>query len=569
MNIFQTYISYGLSCIPCGDDKRPKIAWQQYQSRLPTQAEAVNWTGKVAIICGKVSGGIVCIDFDTKNGDKYSDWVYMLNKCAPALLSKLVIETTPSGGKHVIFKTPIEIRNRKLAKNIHGKETIETRGEGGYFICAPSDGYEWEYGSLEEVQTLSEEETTALIEAAELQNEQPNDDDNHTKTVTTGNTPFDDYDSRHGVKEVLEKHGWKFCYSRGVSEYYQRPDKKGRNISASWNNVPDRLYMFTHSAQGFTQGKTYKASAVYAILEHGGNYSAAAKELAAKGYGKVEARTGKIITTNGITEKLLHIQKHGYPKGKTTGWKNLDSHYSVIKRQFTVVTGYPSHGKSSFVDAMSMNMAMALGWKFAYFSPENYPVEMHCHKLLELYAGINMHRLNQDDVIQAMEFINQHFFFIDALEDEQTLTMILNTAQALISKYKIDGLIIDPWNEIELDKPKNESTTEFIGKSLRIARKFARRNNIHLWIVVHPIKPAKDKSGQYPVPDLYSCEGSAHWRNKADNGLCVYRHLGDDDYTEIQIQKIKYKYSGSPGSIALKYSIDSGRYYETEVPETW
>jgi len=133
MNIFQEYISYGLSVIPCNADKRPQFAWKQYQSTIAGK-EAAEWSGAIACVCGAVSGGLICIDFDIKNGEKYTEWVMLINENYPDLLGKLVIEQSPSGGKHVIFRSDKQIKNIKLANNQTGQATIETRGEGGYFL---------------------------------------------------------------------------------------------------------------------------------------------------------------------------------------------------------------------------------------------------------------------------------------------------------------------------------------------------------------------------------------------------------------------------------------------------
>lgn len=576
MNIFQEYIKLGLSCIPC-EGKRPKVNWKPYQEKIATLEEAKSWAGNVAIICGKVSGGTVCIDFDTKNGNKYDQWLLLINREYPEILSNLVIEKTPSGGYHVIFNTDVPISNLKLAMNKNNEATIETRGEGGYFVCAPSMGYSWEYNTINDIRTLSTEETKILIMTAKSLNEYITETVSDYKTDSgnqiEGTTPFDDYNSKCNPLDILQAHGWDVLFRRGETYYLKRPNKKERCISATWNAIPDRFYCFSTSTQ-FENNHIYKASAVYAILEHNGDYNSAARELFAKGYGRIDKINTNIrmVETSEIEKKVKKVYDEGYLKGKSTGWKSLDELYSVIKGQFTVVTGYPSHGKSEFVDALTMNMAINEDWKFAYFSPENYPVEMHYHKLIEKYSrepftGIN--KMSYSKVQEAIKYIKWHYYFIDALEEEITLDSILTTAQKLIDTKKIDGLVIDPWNEIELSKPQGMSTTEYIGASLRKSRKFARRNNIHLWIVAHPIKPTKDKNGKYPIPDLYSIEGSSHWRNKADNGICVYRDKDADgnDFTEVNIQKIKYRYTGKPGTCRLIYNPSNGTYFESNVME--
>jgi predicted transposase YbfD/YdcC len=557
--------------------KRPLIPWKPYQTSLGTIQGAQNWKAtQIAIVCGNVSGGLVCVDFDIKNGDKYNPWIMLINEQYPELLSKLVIEKSPSGGFHVIFRTDYKIGNVKLANNADHKATIETRGEGGYFVCSPSPGYELQFSDFEHIQRLTNEETEIIITAAksfnELATESTKEKEVTRDTTISGLTPFDDYNQRHDVTDILQKHGWKLLFDRNGKKYFQRPGKQERSISATWNAVPDRFYVFSTSTQ-FENQHIYKASAVFAILEHNGDYSAAAKDLYARGYGerikppeltvngKPKKQEVKLVDSSLIRDKIYDIINHGYPKGKTTGWGSLDKLYSVIKGQFTVVTGMPSHGKSEFMDALAINLVIEAKWKFAVFSPENYPVEMHYHKLIEKFNGDELRNIPQDKIDLSIAAISEYFYFIDALEEDITLDAILEQTEMLIKEKGIDGLIIDPWNEIELSKPKDINDSDFIGVCLRRLRKFARRWNIHLWIVAHPTKMQKDKNGEYAIPELYDIQGSSHWRNKADNGICVHRDF-ENNTTQIIVQKIKFRYAGKPGTATFKYNLKDGSYEE-------
>lgn len=575
MNLYQQYISYGLSVIPC-KNKKPLIEWKQYQDKIAVDVSG--WEGEqIACICGAVSGGLVCIDFDIKNGNKYNDWLMLIQQQAPELLSKMVIESTPSGGWHVVFRTNKQIKNIKLAMNKDGFCTIETRGEGGYFVCAPSPNYAIDYGGFDRIQKLTMDETELILSAAMSLNEKTLENTNqeiHTKYINGGISPFDDYDLRETPINLLLSHGWKYLFKRGTAVFIQRPKKEGRGISATWNSIPNRFYCFSTSTS-FENNHVYKASAVYAILEHGGNYSAAAKKLQTLGYGKKDAQPllkqsqqikTKTIDKRDVRSRIYDIIEHGYIKGKSTGWKSLDKLYSIVKGQFTVINGVPSSGKSEFIDAIAVNLMLSDGWNYVYFSPENYPVEMHCHKLIEKINNKELRKCTRQEVDSAMDKIDKHFYFIDALEDDVTLEMILEETEKIMSKNKIDALIVDPWNEIELSRPGNVSESDYIGKCLRTMRKFARRNKIHLFIVAHPTKLQRGKDGKYPVPEMWDLSGSANWRNKADNGLCVNRNF-DAGYTTIIVQKIKYKYAGKPGEAILKYNIESGRYYEDDSCE--
>ena len=80
-------------------------------------------------------------------------------------------------------------------------------------------------------------------------------------------------------------------------------------------------------------------------------------------------------------------------------------------------------------------------------------------------------------------------------------------------------------------------------------------------MVAHPTKLMKNSEGNYDPPTMYDIAGGAHWRNKADNGICVYRDF-KTNLTEIIVQKIRFKEIGRPGMVELKYNIVTGTYRE-------
>jgi hypothetical protein len=76
----------------------------------------------------------------------------------------------------------------------------------------------------------------------------------------------------------------------GETVYLKRPGKTESGISASWNHIPQRFYVFTTNTE-FENQHLYKASAVYAKIKHQGNFSAAAKELLKLGYKSSSEKT--------------------------------------------------------------------------------------------------------------------------------------------------------------------------------------------------------------------------------------------------------------------------------------
>jgi len=281
-------------------------------------------------------------------------------------------------------------------------------------------------------------------------------------------------------------------------------------------------------------------------------------------------KKGKLIQPLSLTQAVIDFYVNGYDEGKTfPSWPGFSEHYRVAKKEMTVVSGIPGHGKSEFVDAIAIEMAVNYKWKLAVFSPENYPYAIHCEKLLSKMAGKPFHqgpteRMRKDELAYYMSWIQGHFVFIEPAEDALHLDAVLGLAQKAIDEYGVDGIIVDPWNEIEHNRPDRKSETDYIGESLMKCRRFARRQNVAFWIVAHPSKQYKDKeSGEYSVPSPYDISGSAHWRNKADNCLCVFRN--QNDTVTVHIQKIKFKIRGRLGSVNFFYDKINGRYREMEV----
>ena len=270
-----------------------------------------------------------------------------------------------------------------------------------------------------------------------------------------------------------------------------------------------------------------------------------------------------------ISSKVRHIYEHGMPATEKTGWASLDPFYSVRAGEMSVVTGIPGHGKSEWLDALMVNLAKGSGWRFGVFSPENQPLELHAAKLAEKakgkpFAEHQKNRMTGDELDDTLKWLNDRIAFI--LPEEPTLEAILTLAKALVYRNGIRGLVIDPWNEIEHARPERMSETEYVSQSLSKIRTFGRQNGVHVWIVAHPTKLIKGKDDMYPVPTPYDITGSAHWRNKADNCLAVWRDFEPSNrMVEVHVQKIRFKDVGRAGHKAdLVYYSPTGQYFDNE-----
>ncbi|MCG3769903.1 MAG: hypothetical protein JW384_01034 [Nitrosomonadaceae bacterium] len=77
------FLAMGVAVIPVGSDKKPLIAWKNYQEQLPTAEEIDGWDKRfgdrmqLAIVTGKISDLIV---IDVEHGGR----VYAAYRCGRA-----------------------------------------------------------------------------------------------------------------------------------------------------------------------------------------------------------------------------------------------------------------------------------------------------------------------------------------------------------------------------------------------------------------------------------------------------------------------------------------------------
>jgi twinkle protein len=261
-------------------------------------------------------------------------------------------------------------------------------------------------------------------------------------------------------------------------------------------------------------------------------------------------------------ERLNDLWNKGNGKGESTGYSNVDQIYTVAQGQLTVVTGYPSSGKSNFVDQVMVNLARANDWKFAICSFENAP-EIHISRLMELYTDKRFFdgndRMNDQERNDAFKWVEDHFLFLDSENVEPaTIDSILERAKIAVARTGIRGLVIDPYNYI--DTKGNNSETEFISTMLTRVQAFAKAFGVHVWFVAHPSKITR--SGMdLPRPDGMAISGSMAWWAKADCGLTVHRGKPN---VEIAVWKCRYRWIGQQGETSLVYNRSTGSYSEED-----
>lgn len=312
----------GLNVLPASKaKKRPLGTWKQWTKDRPP-FDAVFRLGltfdAICVVCGKTSGGLEIIDFD-KQARAFDAWA----KLVANRLDSLPVERTQSGGKHVAFRSYSCGRNQKLTNDSNGETLIETRGEGGICLIAPSDGYVLERGDWLNVPTLGTAERDALLEAARSLDETPTVAPKvqapkpRTRSASLApafqdESASDYYKRTNAGKDALLRHGWEFLRDDGKWEQWKRPnqpivDKPG----ASWSKDDGFFHVFTSNASPFEPGKSYSHLQVVALLDFDGDLSEASRAVVRVG-GTTSSRPRKgaiveLVDPDGWNEEWEHV----------------------------------------------------------------------------------------------------------------------------------------------------------------------------------------------------------------------------------------------------------------------
>jgi hypothetical protein len=213
--------------------------------------------------------------------------------------------------------------------------------------------------------------------------------------------------------------------------------------------------------------------------------------------------------------------------------------------------------------------AIKYGEKYAIFSPENNPAEEFYHDLTEIYLGQQClyPYVNEMKYESAYDFISKHIFYVYPKDLAPTPEYIKERFLELIIKEKVNGCIIDPFNQLSNDyQSSGNRTDKYLETFLSDCSRFAQINNIYFVIVAHPHKMRKEADGNYPCPDVFDLADGAMWNNKMDNIIVYHRPNHQKDPSSplcsFHSKKIRrQKQVGKKGEIEFEYNRKNRRYY--------
>lgn len=265
------YLVENFSVVKCDSKKTSIQKHNKNDYRKPTYNQVLQnhvEGGSTAILAGERSNNLECLDFDTKNAKNATEFYetfceVVALKLSQAFVSNIVIQSTPSGGKHWLYYVEGAEGNKKLCKGSNGQAIIETRKNGGYFVVAPSKGYKIIQGGMDSIPVITtrDKEILAEISASLSEYEEPERIIRKEAVKTHGalsNIHHDangqinywvEFDKNCDFLTMLERDGWTRVKPSGDKYLMRRPDKsEGHSADLHLHHEYGQLlYVYTTS----------------------------------------------------------------------------------------------------------------------------------------------------------------------------------------------------------------------------------------------------------------------------------------------------------------------------------
>jgi hypothetical protein len=170
--------------------------------------------------------------------------------------------------------------------------------------------------------------------------------------------PGHEFEQKAAWHEILKPHGWTLVKdkSRHGIERWARPGKNPREgHSATVGAVGDNLYVFSSSAYPLDEGHYTKFRA-YTFLNHGGDFNAAAKDLAKQGYGEPMEALRVVEDQEEYTDDMDMLNKLAPSFASLYGRKQLEEAKDRECLELAFLPGFDPEcqsfkGKSDWIDS--------------------------------------------------------------------------------------------------------------------------------------------------------------------------------------------------------------------------
>lgn len=256
---------------------------------------------------------------------------------------------------------------------------------------------------------------------------------------------------------------------------------------------------------------------------------------------------------------LDDFPERGAIRSYTIGIPEIEDMIAIVPGTLTVATGYANMGKSTM---MNQIIAHTLSNHFpvcvASFETEVKPILRD--GLRASILGCAKHEVEGHPGLADVDALLRDRLTIISQSVDEDLEMdldkFLELARVAVIRHGAKMIVLDPWNEIEHKRSRDETETDYISRALRQIKRFARTHDVAFWIVAHPSKP---QEGVRKIPALYDISGSANWANKPEYGLTYHRPDFEENKAIVMVSKVRMGLPGKRGKIEMMFDFRISR----------
>ena len=579
--VAKTYRDAGLSVIPIAPgSKLPVGKWKFLENELISDTELKQryltpyngrFPDRLGVIGGAISGGLEMLDFDI-NGLEWDNW---RERIPQGLFDNLLIERTPSRGYHVAYRCDNAEANQGLCyrwlfdenKQKHAwKATIETRGEGGYCVVAPSNGYSLLQGDWLNVPKITPDERNLIIDAARLLNQKPKE--SVVETKPTAERPGDLFNSDPqtpvAILRLLLRHGWTLDHETADQWFLKHPGNQSREHSTTLSKGSGFLHTFSPNTP-FEQGKNVPPFEVFAVFEANGDFTKAASMLAENGF----TPPVPSVDLSGILSQVLPPEKKE-DDNPFKIWTCQELMQADLKQEFLIenvlVEGQPciiGGPKKCLKTSIMLDMAVSLATgvsflrRFEVAVPKRVLVMSGESGLVTIRNTIR--RIAESADLEPEEIDN--LFICDRVPRLDNISHIAILRKTL-EEFHPDVVVFDPaYLMLTTDKPESLFAT---GGQLLAISLLCQIHGATI-IIAHHNSKSSNVIGRTPDLDDLSWSGFAEF---ARQWILVSRNKVFDPMTGDQ--HIKMVVGGSYGhggeyDIRIQEGVFPDRHWEVEM----
>lgn len=536
MNTLDTAISYaqlGIRVVPIKPGhKYPGIDNWQNLATDDTDVVTSWWSGDyksygIGIATGRTKyGQIFVVDVDDRDEYRGSDTLHDLEQRYGAL-PETVTAITGTGGQHLYFYSPVEVRNDAGSRLGVG---LDIRGEGGQVLAAPTTHpngrqYQWVDGwsPMEKRPANAPQWLLTLLTTQPAMIKPQGTTDLFLADPTT---PSARYCAQTTWEQLLIPDGWTLAKTdRHGEQHWTRPGKDTRDgISATiGHNGNDALIVFTSTIPWLPEGG-YNRFGYMAARDHNGDWKQAAKQFLAHNTTPADNTT---ITPDEMLGMLVDWKTFWTQEHTEEDW--IAQPLIARARQTALFAGAKT-GKSW----LTLNVVAALATGKPILGHPPVP-QAHCLYLdYEMVEADLYERLDQFGYTEEDDLSHLHYALIPSLPP-------LNTAEGasaimrLCELTKAEVVVIDTTGRaIEGEENSADSYREF-ARTTGLALK---RAGIACVRTDHAGKDGGKKHGQRGSSAKNDDVDIVYRLDKTDDGLTLVRTHTRISWVPIKVDLI-------------------------------